>query len=198
VPPVRTSVLAKAFAWIGLTSIGGGRATYFYESFVVRRRWVDPEAFLKDLTISQLLPGPTLSNLAVALGHRLRGAAGAAFGVLAILVPGAVALLGLSALYFGRGVSPAVATALQGMGAAVVGMLFVTTARLTRGALSGTGGKVIAALTFLAAGPLRLNALVVILAAGAISLWLHRPGPGQAGAPPTPSDGADRSAPGSP
>lgn len=182
-PRVPTSVLARAFAWIGLTAIGGGRSTYFYETFVVRRGWVGSEAFLNDLTLSQLLPGPTVSNLAVALGHRLRGAAGAALGVLATILPGGVAVLAISTLYFGRGVSPAVGTALKGMGAAVVGMLLVTVARLARGALRGRGAALIAAATFLGVGPLRLNALVVILVAGAISLWIQRPRRAGGGAP---------------
>lgn len=189
-PRVRTSVLARAFAWIGLTAIGGGRATYFYETFVVRRGWVAPEAFLNDLTLSQLLPGPTVSNLAVALGHRLRGAPGATLGVLATIVPGGLAVLAVSALYFGRGVSPGVGTALKGMGAAVVGMLLVTAARLARGALKGRGATLIAAAAFLGVGPLRLNALVVILAAGAISLWVQRPRRAGGGAPPGEDGGA--------
>ncbi len=175
-PQVPTSALARVFTWIGLTSLGGGRAAYFYEAFVARRRWVGSQEFLQDLTLSQLLPGPTASNLAVALGHRLRGAAGAACALLAILVPGALVLLALSTIYFGRGVPASVETALKGMGAAVVGMLFITTARLSRGALKGRGAIGIAALAFLGAGPLRLNAVLVIVVAGAISLWIHRPG----------------------
>ena len=172
---IRTSVLTWAFAWIGITSIGGGRSAYFYDALVVRRRWITDEEFVQGLTLSQLLPGPTISNLAVALGDRLRGAAGAACAWLALLLPGAMTLVAVSALYFGRGVGPGAGAALRGMGGAVVGFMLVTTARLARGALRGRGAPAIAALVFLAVGPLRLNIFAVILLAGAASLWLNRP-----------------------
>ena len=188
---IRTSVLTRAFAWIGLTSIGGGRSAYFYQAFVVRRRWVTDAEFVQGLTLSQLLPGPTISNLAVALGHRLRGAVGAACAWLALLLPGALATLAISALYFGRGVGPAAGTALRGMGAAVVGFMLVTTARLARGALFGRGAPAIAALVFLAVGPLRLNIFLVILMAGAASLWLNRPRPQRPAPPPAPGASAE-------
>ena len=173
--------LAKIFAWIGLTSIGGGRAAYLYEIFVERRAWVTREEFFPGFTLSQLLPGPTVANLAVFLGNGLRGAAGAAWGLLAVLLPGAVAILGLSALYFEYGVGPSLNAGLRGMGAAVAGFLCVTAARMSRGRFGGRGALWIAALTFVAVGLLRLNTVLVILVAGGLSLWMNRPD--QAGQP---------------
>lgn len=183
-PQVRTSAIARVFTWIGLTSIGGGRSGYFYEALVVRRRWISDEEFVEGLTLSQLLPGPTVSNLAVALGHRLRGATGAACAWLGLLVPGAVTLVAVAAVYFDRGVGPGAQAALRGMGGAVVGFMFLTLARLARGALTERGAPALAALAFLAVGPLRLNIFLVILMVGAAGLWLNRPGrPGPRGAP---------------
>ena len=168
--------LAKMFAWIGLTSIGGGRAAYIYEILVERRAWLTREEFLPGLTLSQLLPGPTISNLSVFLGNGFRGAAGAVWGLLAVLLPGAVAILGLSALYFEYGVGPGLNTALRGMGAAVAGFLCVTTYRLTRGRLGGRGTLWIGILTFVSVALLHLNTALVILLVGGLSLWLNRPG----------------------
>ena len=59
---IRTFVLTRVFAWIGLISIGGGRAAYFHDALVVRRRWLTHEEFLQGLTLSQILPGPTVTN----------------------------------------------------------------------------------------------------------------------------------------
>jgi chromate transporter len=168
--------LTRIFAWIGLTSVGGGRSAYIYEALVVRRAWLTGAEFLPGLTLSQLLPGPTVSNLSVFLGNSLNGRAGAALALLAVLLPGALAILVLGALYFEYGVGPALESALRGMGAAVVGFLCVNTTRIARGAFRGRGAPWIAATTFAAVGLLRLNTILVILVAGAVSLWLNRPG----------------------
>ncbi len=167
--------LSGMFAWIGLTSIGGGRAAYVYEILVDRYHWLTQEEFLPGLTISQLLPGPIVSNLAVFIGQGLRGPWGAAMAWIGVLAPGVAAMLLLSALYVRSGVTPGVDAALRGMGAAVVGLLVVTTGRLARGALGARGGLYLVTLTFLTVGPLRMNAVLVILLIGGLGLWLNRP-----------------------
>jgi hypothetical protein len=47
---------------------------------------------------------------------------------------------------------------------------------MARGAFRGRGASWVAAVTFAAVGLLRLNTFLVILVAGAVSLWLNRPG----------------------
>lgn len=140
-----------------------------------RRGWLTREEFLPGLTLSQLLPGPTIANLSVFLGHGFRGADGTVWGLLAVLLPGAVAILALSALYFEYGVGPGLNTALRGMGAAVAGFLCVTTYRLSRGRFASRGALWIAILTFVTVALLHLNTGLVILLVGALSLWLNRP-----------------------
>ena len=130
---VRLSRIARVFAWTGLTSIGGGRYAFFYDALVVRRRWVANKEFVQDLTLSQVLPGPTFSNIAVALGFRLGGWRGALWGGVALILPGALILLALAALYFRGALSPALGGAMHGMSAAVVGLVFATTARVIVG-----------------------------------------------------------------
>jgi len=179
--------LARLFAWVGLTSVGGGRAAFLFDAFVTRRAWLSADEFLPGLTLSQLLPGPTISNLAIFVGTKLGGGRGAIVGWLAVLLPGALAILFLAAMYFERGVGPSAASVLRGMGAAVAGFLFVTTAQMARVALRGRGAPWIAALTFAAVALLRLNTFLVLLLVGALSLWINRP-PRPGGELPPPPD----------
>lgn len=183
---VSLSRLARVFTWVGLTSVGGGRAAFLYDAFVTRRAWLSADEFVPGLTLSQLLPGPTISNLAIFVGTKLGGGRGAIVGWLAVLVPGALAILCLASLYFERGVGPSAASVLRGMGAAVAGFLFVTTAQMARAALRGRAAPWIAALTFAAVALLRLNTFLVLLLVGAVSLWINRPQrPEGAAAPPS-------------
>ena len=164
------------FTWTGILSIGGGRAAFFYEALVVQRRWLRIDEFMQDYTLAQLLPGPNVSNLAIALGHRLRGFGGAGWALLAVIVPGLAVLLVLASVYFGRGLAPATVSLMHGMSAAVVGLLLVTSVRLMRPVLVSARAAVIAVGTFAAVGPLHLNTALVLLVSAALSVWLHRPG----------------------
>ena len=85
--------LIVIFAWTGLSSLGGGRSAYFHEALVRRRGWIGHDEFVQDFTLSQMLPGPNFSNLAVVLGYRLAGFAGGVWGLLAVVLPGALILL---------------------------------------------------------------------------------------------------------
>jgi chromate transporter len=166
--------LTAVFGWIGLASLGGGRSAYFHDALVVRLRWLRDEEFLQDLAVSQVMPGPNFSNLAVALGHRLRGYPGAACALVALVLPGGLLFLAL-AISLREGVAPGAAHVLAGMGAAVVGLILVMTWRILRVGLRGRVGVLLAAGTFLAVGPLRLPTYVGIAAMIVLGLWLNRP-----------------------
>lgn len=172
---VRLSRIARVFGWIGLTSIGGGRYAFFHDALVVRRRWVTNKEFAQDLTLSQVLPGPNFSNIAVALGFRLGGWRGALWGGVALILPGALILLALAALYFRGGLSPTLGAAMHGMSAAVVGLVFATTARVIVGAIRDWRSPPLAAAVFLLVGPLHVNTALVIALATPVGIWLYRP-----------------------
>jgi chromate transporter len=142
---------------------------------VSRRGWVTSEEFVQDLTLSQILPGSNVANLAVALGYRLAGWWGAAWGLLSVVLPGAVILLILATIYFASGLAPAGGRLLHGMSAAVVGLIVLTTSRLARSTLRSRPGVLVAAVTFLAVGPLRMSTVLVIAVMAVVSGWLHRP-----------------------
>lgn len=165
--------LIAVFAWTGFSSLGGGRSAYFHDALVRRRRWIRHDEFVQDFTLSQVLPGPNFSNLAVVLGYRLAGLAGGVWGLLAIVLPGAVILLGVSALYaqgaFGSGAS----LLMRGLSAAVVGLVLVTSLRIMRGSLRGGRAVAVALITFVAVGPLRLPTVGVVLVMTALSVGLY-------------------------
>src|SRR3989441_11156994 len=110
-------LLIRVFVWPGLPALGGGRGAYFYDAVVVRRSWVKTNEFVQDLTLSQLLPGSNFANLSVALGSRLGGRRGGVGALLAVLVPGALVLPALTALYFRGGFAPGAPPPLHGVGA---------------------------------------------------------------------------------
>jgi chromate transporter len=185
---VSLSRLIRAFAWTGLTSLGGGRSAYFHDQVVVRRPWLTNQEFAQDFTLSQILPGPNFSNLGVVIGYRLAGGRGATAAALALLLPGALALLALTIVYFKLGLTPDARPFLRGMGAAVVGLVAMACARLALGVIRTPAAAAVALITFAAVGPLHVNTGLAILLALGVALLLrqrgaHRPVAGAEGTP---------------
>jgi chromate transporter len=83
------------FLKLGLTSFGGPIAHlgYFREAFVVRRRWLDDEAYAALVALCQILPGPASSQVGFAIGLRAAGVAGALAAFLGFTLPSAALML---------------------------------------------------------------------------------------------------------
>ena len=81
--------------WLGFTSFGGPVAHigYFREAYVVRRRWLDEDAFAGLVALCQFLPGPASSQLGIAIGMRRAGLLGGFAAWLAFTLPSAAALI---------------------------------------------------------------------------------------------------------
>ena len=80
------------FLRLGFTSFGGPIAhlAYFREEFVVRRRWLDEEAYADLVSLCQFLPGPASSQVGIALGYRRARLPGALSAWAGFTLPSAV------------------------------------------------------------------------------------------------------------
>jgi chromate transporter len=90
----RTEVLA-VFLRLGLTSFGGPVAHlgYFRDEFVVRRRWLDDQAYADLVALCQFLPGPASSQVGIAIGLSRAGYPGALAAWTGFTLPSAIALV---------------------------------------------------------------------------------------------------------
>jgi chromate transporter len=77
------------FLRLGLTSFGGPVAHlgYFRDEFVARRRWLDEHAFSDLVALCQFLPGPSSSQVGIAIGRLRGGIAGAVAAWLGFTLP---------------------------------------------------------------------------------------------------------------
>ncbi len=82
------------FARLGMTSFGGPIAHlgYFRQELVVRRKWVDEQSYADLLALCQFLPGPSSSQMGIALGMTRAGLWGGLAAWLGFTLPSAVAL----------------------------------------------------------------------------------------------------------
>lgn len=87
-----------AFLKLGCTAFGGPIAHlgYFQNEFVRRRRWLDEAAFADLVALCQFLPGPTSSQVGLAIGWRRAGWVGGFLAWLAFTLPSALLMVGFA------------------------------------------------------------------------------------------------------
>jgi chromate transporter len=83
------------FLRLGLTCFGGPIAHigYFRDEFVIRRRWLDEQAYADLVALCQFLPGPASSQVGFSIGLMRAGYRGGLAAWTGFTLPSAIALL---------------------------------------------------------------------------------------------------------
>jgi chromate transporter len=97
--PLRT--IAREWGRIGCIGFGGPPAhvALFRELCVARREWLAEDQFERAIAVTNILPGPASTQLAIYCAWRLRGPKGAVIGGLGFILPGLVLILALAVLF---------------------------------------------------------------------------------------------------
>jgi len=85
----------RVFFKLGVSSFGGPIAHigYFREEFMVRRRWLDEQAFADLVALCQFLPGPASSQVGFSIGLMRAGYAGGLAAWTGFTLPSAIVLV---------------------------------------------------------------------------------------------------------
>lgn len=146
------SELIRVFARIGCLSFGGpaGQIALMHRTLVDDLRWVDEQDYLHALNFCHLLPGPEAQQLATYIGWKLHGLRGGLVAGMLFVIPGALVILGLSALYVvAANVSWFIAI-FAGVKAAVLAIIVQAVLRIGGRALQTPFKKGLAVLSFVA------------------------------------------------
>jgi len=118
---------AAVRAWfaISLQTFGGpaGQIAVMQRHLVEERRWIGQRRFLHALNYCMLLPGPEAQQLAIYVGWLLNGVRGGLVAGTLFVLPGAVSLLVLSAVYVAFGDTLVVGALFMGLAPAVVAIV---------------------------------------------------------------------------
>ena len=182
---------------ISLQTFGGpaGQIAVMQHALVDEKRWIGQKRFLHALSYCTLLPGPEAQQLAIYIGWLLNGIRGGLVAGILFVLPGVLALLGLSALYVGAGDTTLVTAILGGLASAVLAIVAQAVFRVGGRAL---GHPALVALAVAAFGALSVFAVpfpVVIGVAAAIGWALGRWAPHTMKSPTKPGSTDDGPAP---
>jgi chromate transporter len=167
-----------SFTWLALQGFGGVLAVVQRE-LVEKKKWITREEFVEDWAVAQILPGPNVINLALMIGDRYFGLAGAMSALAGLLIFPLLVVLTLAAIFASISGLPAAQGALRGMGAVAAGLITATGLKLMGALRKNVMGAMVcwsvAALTFAGIALLRLPlAALLLLLGGLCGVWAYR------------------------
>ena len=174
-PPPSLFELVRVFVKISLLGFGGPTAhlALMLDEVVERRRWITRERFVQLVGVTNLLPGPNSSEVAIHIGYTQRGVSGALATGLSFLLPTFFIVLGLSWAYFTYGALPRVEGVLWGIKPAVLAVILWAGVKLARVAVTDATTAallVLGVLVAFVAGGWSVLAMVV----GGLVTWGRR------------------------
>lgn len=166
--------LFLGFSAVGLSGFGGV-LPFARRMLVEERRWMTAEEFNAQLGLCQFLPGPNVVNLAVVVGKRYQGLAGAIVAPVGLLAGPFVIVLLLALLYDRYGSLAQAQAMLRGIAAVGCGLLFAMAWRMGMAIKDKPAFLPFTVLTVTAIAILRWPTLVVMLGglalSGAVAYW---------------------------
>ena len=182
IPHNQPSLAELAFVFLKLGTIAfGGPAAHIammQDEFVRKRKWITEADFLDRLGAANLIPGPSSTEVAIFIGHAKRGWAGLVVAGCCFIIPAAVMVTLIAAVYVRYGSLPQVAGILYAIKAAVIGVIVQALWSLGR---TATKTKLLAFIGVVAIvlSAIGVAPLIVIAIAGAASgaaFWVKKPG----------------------
>lgn len=150
----------------------GGVLPWARRMIVEDKRWMTEREFLDLLALCQLLPGPNIVNVSIAVGARFHGVAGSMLAFTGLMIGPLTIIVTLGLLYAAYGHVAPVRGALSGISAVAAGLVIAMALRMG-GTLRGRPVALgIAVLGFVGAGILRvpLGWIVLLLAPLSVAL----------------------------
>ena len=161
------------FLRLGLTGFGGPAAhiALMEREAVERRAWLTREQFLDLVGGCNLLPGPSSTQVAMALGYVRRGWLGLMLAGACFILPASLATLALAWAYVRYGHLPQTTGLLYGVKPVMLAIVVQAIWRLGRLALR-PWGPLMLGLTCFAAAWVGISPMLILLAAGALAMAL--------------------------
>ena len=130
--PVSLATIVREWTRLGCLGFGGPPAhiTLLRRLCVDDRAWLSSRDFEDAIAVTNMLPGPASTQLAIWCAWRVRGRVGAVVGGVCFIAPGLIVILALSALFLAGSPPRWVLGAAAGAGAAVPAVAVAAAAAL--------------------------------------------------------------------
>ena len=143
-------------------TLGSGVLPWAHRTLVEQKGWLTQREFVETLALGQLLPGPNIGNMAVMIGYRFAGYAGAAAAIAGLVGGPFLIMITLGLLYRSYGTLPLAQHALSGMSAVAAGLVLATGLKMAGSLKRHWRPWLFTALALAGVGALRWPLLAVV------------------------------------
>ncbi|UPJ61774.1 chromate efflux transporter [Bradyrhizobium sp. 192] len=163
---------------VACLSFGGpaGQIAVMHRILVEEKKWISEGRFLHALNYCMLLPGPEAQQLATYIGWLMHRTAGGLMAGGLFILPGIIAIMGLSTIYAAFGNVSFVEALFFGLKAAVLAIVVEAVVRVGKRALKNRVMIALAAIAFVAIFFFAVPFPIIIIAAGLIGYGGARSG----------------------
>src|SRR3954471_6977683 len=133
-----------------MLSFGGpaGQIAVMHRILVEEKKWISESRFLHALNYCMLLPGPEAQQLATYVGWLMHRTLGGIIAGGLFIVPGIIAIMGLSYIYAAYGNVPLVSALFFGLKAAVLAIVVEAVVRICKRSLKNNAMRLLAVAAF--------------------------------------------------
>ena len=174
--------LFVAFFKISARAWGGGSGTIFtMHQDLVKLGWITSAQFTLDFGLARLVPGINLLAVAIMVGYRLNGLAGATVAISALMLPASVITLILTIGFVGLTSHPLGVAAVQGAVPVTAALTFALALENANGSRPTGETRVTilmasyAVLTFAVIAFFQISVVFPIILGGFLGAFLFRP-----------------------
>ncbi|MYM86835.1 chromate transporter [Rugamonas sp. FT82W] len=125
------STIFLVFSRLALMGFGGVMP-FAYRALVEQHKWLTAEEFAKYLATSQMLPGPTICNVALMVGNRYAGTRGALAALAGMIAGPFMVVVALGVVYQRFGEIDMFRHAIRGMAAVAAGLILATAVKMAK------------------------------------------------------------------
>lgn len=177
-PPSRSLLTELAAVFLKLGTIGfGGPAAHIAmleDEIVTRRQWISQAQFLDLVGLTNLIPGPSSTELAIYIGYLRAGWWGLSIAGVCFILPAMAIVWGLAIWYDRSQTIPAIIAIFAAIKPVVVVLTIQATWKLSRSAIKNIPTGVAGIISIGLFGLFDLNTLIVLLIAGfGVMVWQH-------------------------
>lgn len=172
--------LVVYFLKLGAWGFGGpvALAGYMHRDLVEERQWISEEEYKEGLALAQLAPGPLAAQLGIYIGYVHYRLLGATLAGLAFVLPSFCMVVTLGYIYTQWQGIPWMQAVFYGVGAAVIGIIALSSWKLTSKSVGGNKPLIVIYLVAAAYTIWQENENLWLFLGAGIFYWLLKAPPG--------------------